>query len=108
MALTDSLHVIHRLRTTHITIFYDGVVIIAGLTQLQHIRRHLAPAVWVAAVALSQVHRITDMVRTTIITGQHKIGALILVAHIRECVLQLSDIFHRRTYVRLWLVQLTA
>ena len=62
MTLTDLRHIVDGLRTAHIAIFHDRVVIEPWLCEFQHIGRHISPAVSVLTVSSSQSHSVADMV----------------------------------------------
>ena len=95
ISLTDLRHIIHRLRSSHIAILHDGIVVVLRLSQFQHIGCHLTPTMVVLTVTFGKCHRIADMVRTTVITCQHEVRAFKMVADISKRALQLCYIFRR-------------
>ena len=84
MTLTDFRDIIDGLSASHITVLHDGIVIIAGIREFQDIGRDIRPAMGILSIPLRQCHRIADMMRTAIITGQHEVRTFVVVADIRE------------------------
>ena len=108
MALTDTGYIVDSLGTTHIAVLHNGVVVILGRGELQHIRRHVGPAVGILSVTTGQSHRVTDMVGTAVIAGKHEVRALKVFTDIREGTLEFSDVLDGSSNVSLWLIELAA
>ena len=105
MALTDTGDIVDGLGTSHIAVFHDRVVVILGGCEFQYIGRHIGPTVRVTTVALGKGHRVADMERTTIITGEHEVGALVVVADVGEGLLQFLDEFGSSSDVGLGVIE---
>ena len=108
IALTDTGHIVDRLGTSHITVLHNGVVIVLRHSQLEHIGRHLAPSVGIAAVALGQSHGIADMEATAIVTGKDEVGTLVVVVDVGERTVKFGNQFGGSSNVHLRLEQAAA
>ena len=93
VTLPDFSHVVDGLRSSHIAMLHDRIVIELRFGQLEYIFGNVAPQMGILAVALGQCHRVADVVDTAIVGSQHEIGALHPAWNIRELRFELPQIF---------------
>ncbi len=95
---SDSIHVIYRLRASHVTVFHPRVCVISRLRMSQNIIANYAPILRILTMFASHRHRISDVEIATIIRSKGEKHALGRVDHVRKMPMKFRHISGCRSH----------